>query len=33
MAFWVQFDTKDVVAETAITQDPWDDRGDPLFNF
>ena len=33
MAFWVQFDTKDVVTETAITQDPWDDRGDPLFNF
>lgn len=33
MAFWVQFDTQNVVTETAITQDPWDDRGDPLFNF
>lgn len=26
MAFWVQFDTKDVVTETGYTTDPWRDR-------
>ena len=30
MAFWVQFDRKDVVTEWAITQDPWDNDGDSL---
>lgn len=30
MAFWVQFDLKGVVTETAVTQDPWDHDGDWL---
>ena len=30
MAFWVQFDLKGVVTETAVTQDPWDRDGDWL---
>lgn len=27
-AFWVQFDLRGVVTETAVTQDPWDNDGD-----